>query len=215
MDMSGSYVIPAGKQAVWDGLNDVDILRQAIPGCEEINKLSDTELEATVSAKVGPVKAKFKGAVTLSEMDPPNGYRISGEGKGGAAGFAKGGAKVSLADADGGTELTYTVDASVGGKLAQIGGRLIDSTAKKMADDFFTRFSELVAQPAETPAAEAAPTPTPVETPMSEETTPSASAPKAVDPILTHTPITFMWWVAMLVATFGFLAAYTLLLLVT
>ena len=214
MDMSGSYVIPARRQAVWDGLNDIDILRQAIPGCDEITKLSDTELEATVSAKVGPVKAKFKGSVTLSEIDPPNGYRISGEGKGGAAGFAKGGAKVTLADAADGTELSYTVDASVGGKLAQIGGRLIDSTAKKMADDFFTRFSDLVADTAEAPISEPTPTPPPSETLMPTDTAPS-NEPKAVDPLLTHTPITFMWWVASLVAIFGALAAYTVLLLVT
>lgn len=151
MDMTGEYVIPAPRETVWAALNDVEVLKACIPGCESITKTSDTNLEAVVSAKVGPVKAKFTGVVTLSDIDPPNGYTISGEGKGGAAGFAKGGAKVRLADApDGGTLLTYEVNATVGGKLAQIGGRLINSTAKKMADDFFASFSETVAEEVET-----------------------------------------------------------------
>ncbi|MGY8963128.1 MAG: SRPBCC family protein [Rhodospirillales bacterium] len=145
MDMHGSYDIAAPREAVWAALNDVEVLKACIPGCESITKHSDTELEATVSAKVGPVKAKFKGVVTLSDMDPPNGYTISGEGKGGAAGFAKGGAKVSLVEAGAGTTLTYEVKANVGGKLAQIGSRLIDSTAKKMANQFFSKFSEKAA----------------------------------------------------------------------
>lgn len=144
MDMTGEYLVPAPKQAVWEALNDPDILKQCIPGCEEVNKTSDTGFDAKVSAKVGPVKAKFSGAVTLSDIDPPNGYTISGEGKGGAVGFAKGGAKVALSEAEGGTLLKYEVNAQVGGKLAQIGARLIDSTAKKMANDFFKTFSEVV-----------------------------------------------------------------------
>jgi len=157
MDMTGEYLVPAPKQAVWEALNDPEILKQCIPGCEEVNKTSDTGFDAKVSAKVGPVKAKFSGAVTLSDIDPPNGYTISGEGKGGAAGFAKGGAKVALSEAEGGTLLTYEVNAQVGGKLAQIGARLIDSTAKKMANDFFKTFSEVVAASSgttDTPAAE-------------------------------------------------------------
>ncbi len=149
MEMKGEYTIPAPRAAVWAALNDVDVLMAAIPGCDTIARLSDTEIEATVTAKVGPVKASFKGLVTLSEIDPPNGYTIRGEGKGGAAGFARGGAKVRLTDAPGGgTVLSYEVDASVGGKLAQIGGRLIDSTAKKLADEFFAKFSALAAQQA-------------------------------------------------------------------
>tara|TARA_E500000305_G_scaffold14138_2_gene9744 strand:- start:219 stop:854 length:636 start_codon:yes stop_codon:yes gene_type:complete len=159
MDMTGEYLVPAPKQAVWEALNDPEILKQCIPGCEEVNKTSDTGFDAKVSAKVGPVKAKFSGAVTLSDIDPPNGYTISGEGKGGAAGFAKGGAKVALSEAEGGTLLTYEVNAQVGGKLAQIGARLIDSTAKKMANDFFKTFSDVVAASSgttESPAAEAA-----------------------------------------------------------
>ncbi len=146
MEMSGEYTITAPRQAVWDALNDPEILKACIPGCDTLEKTSDTEMSATVTAKVGPVKAKFKGEVTLSEIDPPNGYRISGEGKGGAAGFAKGGAKVTLSDAEGGgTLLEYTVDATVGGKLAQIGSRLIDATAKKMSGEFFGAFAEKVA----------------------------------------------------------------------
>ena len=165
MEMSGEYRIEASREKVWDALNDPEILKQAIPGCEEIERLSDTNMTAKVVAKVGPVKATFTGQVTLSDLDPPNGYRISGEGKGGAAGFAKGGANVRL-EADGSaTILKYEVDATVGGKLAQLGSRLIDGTAKKMAGEFFTNFAEIVsdgvapetaAAPAATAAAPAA-----------------------------------------------------------
>ncbi|MDX2145827.1 MAG: carbon monoxide dehydrogenase subunit G [Rhodospirillaceae bacterium] len=157
MDMKGEYRIPAPRAAVWEALNDLDVLKATIPGCDTITRLSPTEIEATVTAKIGPVKASFKGMVTLSDIDPPNGYTIRGEGKGGAAGFAKGGAKVRLSDADAGaTLLRYEVDASVGGKLAQIGARLIDSTAKKLADEFFAKFGELAAARASTVAAPAA-----------------------------------------------------------
>lgn len=143
MDMSGEVRIPATQERVWAALNDPDTLRRAIPGCEELTKISDTELEATARAKVGPVSARFKGKVTLSDLQPPKGYTLSGEGSGGAAGFAKGQAKVTLvADGDA-TLLRYTVKATVGGKLAQIGQRLIDGAAKKMADDFFAQFSML------------------------------------------------------------------------
>jgi uncharacterized protein len=160
MDMTGEFRIPAPRQKVWEALNDPEILKRSIPGCEEVHKLSDTQFEAKVTAKVGPVRAHFGGKVTLSDLDPPNGYRISGEGSGGAAGFAKGGATVRLADDAAGTKLSYTVEAHVGGKLAQIGSRLIDATARKMAEDFFRGFSEAVggaAAPAAPAAAEAAP----------------------------------------------------------
>ena len=163
MDMSGEVRIAAPREAVWRALNDPEILRQCIPGCEEIEKLSDTEMTAKVTAKVGPVKARFGGKVTLSDLDPPNGYKISGEGQGGAAGFAKGGAVVRLTpDESGGTVLHYEVNAAVGGKLAQIGSRLIDGTARKMADDFFTSFANLVTASAAPPAAEPAPAVAPV-----------------------------------------------------
>ncbi|EWY41870.1 carbon monoxide dehydrogenase subunit G [Skermanella stibiiresistens SB22] len=149
MDMTGEYKISAPRSRVWEALNDPEILRQCIPGCEEIQKQSDTEMTAKVTAKVGPVKAKFAGKVTLSDIDPPNGYTISGEGSGGAAGFGKGGAKVALLDDGPDTILNYTAHAQVGGKLAQIGSRLIDGTARKMADDFFAKFTEVVGRPPE------------------------------------------------------------------
>jgi uncharacterized protein len=157
MDMTGEFVIPAPRQKVWEALNDPAILQQCIPGCETIEKLSDTELQAKVVAKVGPVRAHFGGKVTLSDLDPPNGYKISGEGSGGAAGFAKGGAAVRLSDEGQVTRLSYKVEAHVGGKLAQIGSRLIDATARKMAEDFFSRFSAAVGTPVAAPATEAAP----------------------------------------------------------
>ena len=156
--MSGEYRIPAPRQTVWDALNDPEILKQCIPGCEEMVRNGENGFDAKVLAKVGPVRARFGGTVEFSDIDPPNGYTISGQGQGGAAGFAKGGAKVKLAEDGDGTVLSYTVDASVGGKLAQIGSRLIDATAKKMADDFFSRFAEVVGGPAagEAPPPEAA-----------------------------------------------------------
>jgi len=145
MDMTGEYRIAAPRQKVWEALNDPQVLKASIPGCESIERLSPTEMTAKVAARVGPVSAHFSGKVTLSDLDPPNGYRISGEGTGGAAGFAKGGATVKLADdGSGGTILSYTVEAQVGGKLAQIGSRLIDGTARKMAGDFFGRFADQV-----------------------------------------------------------------------
>ena len=144
MDMSGEYRIPAPRQRVWEALNDPEILKASIPGCEELNRLSDRDLEARVRAKVGPVSATFNGKVTLSDLNPPESYRIAGEGKGGAAGFAKGGADVVLAEDGADTVLRYNAKADVGGKLAQIGSRLIQGTARKMADDFFGRFSAIV-----------------------------------------------------------------------
>lgn len=153
MDMSGSHRIEASRDAVWAALNDPDILRQCIPGCEEVVRQSDTEMTAKVVAKVGPVSAKFAGKVTLSDLDPPNGYTITGEGSGGAAGFGKGGATVTLADDGGATLLSYTAKAQVGGKLAQIGSRLVDATARKMAEEFFARFTQIVGPaPAEVPS---------------------------------------------------------------
>ena len=150
MKMTGEEVIAAPRQAVWDALNDPEILKQAITGCQEIKKKSDTEFEAKVVAKVGPVKASFTGDVKLSKLNPPRSYVITGEGKGGVAGFAKGGATVRLSDTgDSATKLSYDVDAQVGGKLAQIGSRLIDSTAKKMAADFFKKFNKIVSQGSE------------------------------------------------------------------
>ncbi|QDG75966.1 carbon monoxide dehydrogenase subunit G [Labrenzia sp. PHM005] len=146
MKMTDSRRIEAPRETVWDALNDPDILKASIPGCEELTKNSDTELEAKVKLKVGPVKATFGGKVELLDLDPPNGYRIEGEGAGGVAGFARGGAVVRLEeDGPEATILHYDVDAKVGGKLAQLGARLIDSTAKRLAGEFFTAFAEQVA----------------------------------------------------------------------
>ena len=153
MDLTGEYRIPATREKVWEALNDPEILKQCIDGCQELNKDSDTEFSAKVTAKVGPVKAKFAGKVVLSELDPPNGYTISGEGQGGVAGFAKGGADVKLADDGGETVLSYEAKAEVGGKLASVGSRLVEGVAKKQADDFFGKFSEIVSGDAEPAAA--------------------------------------------------------------
>ena len=144
MDMTGEERIAASREAVWAALNDVAVLKQCIPGCESLEKTSDTDMAARVKLQVGPVRAAFTGKVTLSDIDPPNGYRISGEGQGGVAGYAKGGAVVRLADDGAGTLLKYEAKADVGGKLAQLGGRLIDSTARKLASEFFQKFGEVV-----------------------------------------------------------------------
>jgi carbon monoxide dehydrogenase subunit G len=144
MDMTGEQRIAASRATVWAALNDPDILRQCIPGCETLEMQSPTEMTARVKLTIGPVRATFNGKVKLSDLDPPNSYRISGEGNGGVAGYAKGGAAVRLADDGTGTLMRYDVKADVGGKLAQLGGRLIDSTAKKLADEFFEKFTLVV-----------------------------------------------------------------------
>ena len=145
MQMKDSQTVPASRDKVWVALNDPAVLKQCIPGCQVLDMTSPTEMTATVVIKVGPVKATFGGKVTLSDLDPPNGYRITGEGSGGVAGFAKGGAAIRLdAVSDSETILYYEVDSQIGGKLAQLGGRLIDSTAKKLAGEFFTKFSAVV-----------------------------------------------------------------------
>ncbi len=167
MEMTGEYRIAAPRDRVWQALNDPAVLQASIPGCDSIEKLSDTELTARVSLAVGPVKAKFSGKVTLSDLDPPNGYTISGEGQGGVAGFGKGGAQVRLEPDGEATILRYTATATVGGKIAQLGARLIDATAKKLADEFFSRFAAaLEPAPMEAPAgapaqSAAAPSPAP------------------------------------------------------
>jgi carbon monoxide dehydrogenase subunit G len=146
MEMTGEYMIAAPRERVWAALNDPEVLRRSIDGCESLEKTSDTSFAAKVVARVGPVKAAFGGKVTLSDIDPPNGYTISGEGSGGGVGMAKGGASVSLTDEGGATRLRYIVKAEVSGKLAQIGSRLIDGAARKMADDFFSRFAAIVVE---------------------------------------------------------------------
>jgi carbon monoxide dehydrogenase subunit G len=148
MDMTGERRIAATRQTVWEALNDPAILQASIPGCDKLEKLSDTEMQATAAVKVGPMSGRFSGKVHLADLDPPNGYTISGEGQGGVLGFAKGGAKVHLTDDGSDTLLQYEVNAQVGGKLAQLGARLIDATAKQMADAFFDRFSAQLSAPA-------------------------------------------------------------------
>jgi carbon monoxide dehydrogenase subunit G len=198
MDMTGEYRIPAARETVWRALNDAEILKQCIPGCETVEKVSDTEFTARVAVAVGPVKAKFNGKVTLADLQPPESYTISGEGQGGVAGFGKGSANVRLdAETAAMTVLRYTAQASVGGKLAQIGTRLVDATARKLADEFFSRFATVVAAPAEPAAAAAEPTAASAE-PVSPETPPTAAAPTrpALAPIV---------WIPLLIAVIGVL----------
>ena len=146
MTMNGTVELPASRETVWAKLNDPAVLKSCIPGCEMLEMNSPTEFQAVATVKVGPVKARWKGKVRLSDFDPPNSYKISGEGEGGVAGFAKGGATVKLADLEsgGGTLLSYDVEAQIGGKLAQLGQRLVNGAAKKLADDFFTKFAAAV-----------------------------------------------------------------------
>lgn len=144
MEFTGRYIIPAAPETVWDAIQNPEILKSCIPGCESLEKTADNVFEARATLKIGPVKATFKGRVTLEEMDAPRRCVLRGEGQGGVAGFAKGEAEVVLTPEDGQTVLTYVAKASIGGKLAQIGQRLIDGAAKQIADDFFTRFSQAV-----------------------------------------------------------------------
>ena len=146
MEMKGEVVLPADRQTVWAKLNDPEVLKACIPGVQTLEKTSDTTFTAAAKMKIGPVSATFKGRVELSNIDPPNGYRISGEGEGGIAGFAKGGADVALSEVPDGTKLSYDVQANVGGKIAQMGARLIDGVAKKTADQFFANFAAEVAK---------------------------------------------------------------------
>jgi uncharacterized protein len=145
MKMSGEEIIPAPIETVWAALNDINVLKQCIPGCESITQKSPTEMSARVIVKMGPVKAGFSGAVQLKDLKPPHSYRIEGKGEGGLAGFATGGATVNLESVPEGTKMTYDVDAQVGGKMAMLGSRLIDSTARSLAGQFFDKFAEVAA----------------------------------------------------------------------
>jgi len=189
MDMTGERRIVAPRQVVWEALNDTTTLKASIPGCESLEKTDDTHMKATAAVKLGPISARFNGAVTLSDIDPPNSYTITGEGQGGVAGFAKGGAKVFLTDDDtngpGATLLKYEVNAQVGGKLAQLGARLIDATAKQMAEQFFTKFSDEVQklvppEPAAEPIAAPIASAVAVQTPPAEVMPPPASPPSSI-----------------------------------
>jgi carbon monoxide dehydrogenase subunit G len=181
MEMTGEFRIPAPRERVWQALNDPETLKRAIPGCQTIEKVTDTEFTAKVVAKVGPVRATFGGKVNLTDLDPPKAYTISGEGSGGVAGFAKGSAKVNLEEeSDDATRLRYEVQAHVGGKLAQIGSRLIDATSRKMADDFFGNFVAAISPSAEesgVAAGETAATPAPASGTVAA---PAASAPAGI-----------------------------------
>ena len=143
MTMTGEALLPAPLPDGWAKLNDPAVLKACIPGCEELEMVSDTEFRATVKTKIGPVSARFKGRVNLTDIDPPAGYKIVGEGEGGVAGFAKGGATIRLTEAEGGTLLSYDVEAQIGGKLAQLGQRLVNGAAKKVADEFFANFAKV------------------------------------------------------------------------
>ena len=180
MKLTGENRINASPEEVWRALNDPEILKQAIPGCDTLEKLSDTAFKATVTTKIGPVQAKFNGEVELQDLDPPNGYTISGKGSGGVAGNARGAAKVKLEPDGTGTKLSYDVEAQVTGKLAQLGSRLIDSTAKMLAGQFFNKFEQLVSKPAEAvPAATAASGAAKPVAGLAAHSTATASAPQA------------------------------------
>ncbi len=180
MEMTGEQIIPATQAEVWRGLNDPEVLNACISGCESIERLTDTEYTVVTTAAIGPVKAKFRGKLLLADLDPPNSYSLFFDGQGGAAGFGKGSARVSLTPQAAGTRLSYIVKAQVGGKLAQIGSRLIDGVAKKLADDFFAAFNQKIAGPA---AAESA-----------VETAPGAAP---------------LWWVVAIIAAMFLLAYFT------
>lgn len=162
MQMSGEQRVAAPRQKVWEALNDPEVLRQSIPGCQSLEKQGDDRFEAVAEVKIGPIGARFKGNVQLSDLDAPNGYTITGSGNGGVAGNARGGAKVRLSDTgDGGTLVSYTVDAEVGGRMAQLGGPIIDATAKNLAGKFFAKFGDVVSNGGTVPASAAAAVPPP------------------------------------------------------
>jgi len=147
MEMTGEQLVPASQQDTWNALMDPEVLKACVPGCEAIERLGDNAFQVLMVARVGPVSAKFKGKLTLTEVKPPNSYSMAFEGQGGAAGFAKGGAQVRLLAEKDHTKLAYDVKANVGGKLAQIGSRLVDAAARKVADDFFRNFNEQLSAP--------------------------------------------------------------------
>ena len=177
MEIKGEYKIAAPREKVFAALNDPEVLKACIPGCESLDKVSDTEMTAKVRLRIGPVSATFNGKVTLSDIDAPNGYRISGEGQGGVAGFAKGGAVVTLTEEGADTLLAYNADAQVGGKIAQVGARLITGTARKLADEFFGKFATTINSPS--PAAIAG-LPSATEPPPAPPPSPPAAAERGL-----------------------------------
>jgi Uncharacterized conserved protein len=177
MKMEGERVLPASRDTVWAALNNPEILRQSIPGCQSLEAQDETHLTATVGVKIGPVAAKFKGQVELQDMNPPESYKLVGTGSGGAAGSARGEAHVRLEDHPEGCKMTYNVDAAVSGKLAQLGQRMIDPVARKLAEQFFDKFAEVVATPAGGDVEDNA-SPSPQTEESASTTTPEASADK-------------------------------------
>ena len=205
MEIKGERIIPAKRPVVWAALNDAGVLQRSIPGCETIDKVSDTELNATLTLKVGPVKARFKGNVKLVDLMPPEQYTIVGEGQGGVAGFGKMKATVTLAEVEGGTRLTYLADAQVGGKLAQVGSRLIEGTATKLAQEFFDAFEKNVVPTAGAEAGDETPVPAGDHSPAPAGPAPAAAEPAApVPPPARIDPIgavpTWVWGVGAAVA---------------
>lgn len=182
MEIKGERIIAAKRPVVWAALNDAGVLQRSIPGCETIDKVSDTELNATLTLKVGPVKARFKGNVKLVDLMPPEQYTIVGEGQGGVAGFGKMKATVTLAEVEGGTRLTYLADAQVGGKLAQVGSRLIEGTATKLAQEFFDAFEKNVVPTAGADAGDETPVPAGDQSPAPAGPSPAAAEPAAPAP---------------------------------
>jgi len=193
MTMTGDATLPADRPKVWALLNDPEVLKACIPGCESLEKTGDNGFAAVVKTKIGPVSATFKGKVELSDLTPLVGYTIKGEGEGGIAGFAKGGAKVSLADAPAGTLLHYDVEAHVGGKIAQLGARLIDGVAKNMADKFFASFAAIAAGAA-VPAGAAQPVAQPAAAPAAPQTAAAAPPPAAARPAPRAVPTKTSWF---------------------
>jgi carbon monoxide dehydrogenase subunit G len=191
MKMSGSRELPAPQADVWRKLNDVDVLKRCIPGCESLEKTGENDLKATVALKIGPISARFQGNVTLSDLDPPNAYRISGSGNGGVAGSGNGGANVRLRPSGTGTELSYDVDANVSGKIAQLGGRLIDATAASLANQFFDRFAAEFATPTSTTGAN------------------GAAPPREAGPATGGRGLAWLWWVIAAAAIVALLLAVT------
>lgn len=187
MNFDGERQINADRETVFAALNDPEVLRQSIPGCESLEKTSDTSFAAKVGLKVGPVRAAFTGEVDLEDLNPPESYTITGKGKGGAAGFAKGTAKVHLAEKDGGTLLTYTVSVDLGGKIAQLGSRLVTGTANRLSGEFFDTFSDLAEG-----AAPEADTPAPVV--KSADVPEATPAPAAIAAQETVGTPAWIWW---------------------
>lgn len=181
MEMTGEQLIPAAQVEVWRGLNNPEVLKACISGCESIEKLTDNEYLILTTTAIGPVKAKFKGKLLLGDLDPPNSYSLTFDGQGGAAGFGKGTAKVSLTTEGAGTRLSYTVSAQIGGKLAQLGSRLIDGVAKKLTDDFFVAFNQNIAGPA-------------------------GAAPPPIETVTSEAPL---WWAVAIIAAMFLLAYFT------